>query len=138
MGACGRGLTKADLKRIETEGHIPAMITSVGGGKHVMPVRSGSPIKSGHIQLFDPMIKKPTFKRYEEVFNGHPFKSGNMKHTSHGLYGIAPERSSVKSRSSSMESLDSTDEGLTRSTAKALTPSKGKRKGPSAKGARKK
>ena len=120
MGNYSLSATKHNLKRIEGRRDVPFIVTNVGGGKHVMPARSGSPQgREGHIELLDPMSKTGSvFKPYDEVFGGAPFKIGRMSHTLDSLYGIAPQRQAVAPRSPSMESLESTDEGLTRTKGK--------------------
>lgn len=82
-----------------------------------MPVRPGTPQgHPGRLQLFDPMAAKPTLKSYESVLEGNPFSSGRLGgQSAHSLYGIAPERNAVRKRSASTSSLESTDEGLTKS-----------------------
>lgn len=111
MGAYRSPSTKEDLRKIAEAGHIPVIITSVGGGRHIMPARPGTPHgRPGEVQLFDPMAKAPAFKKDKDVFE-RAFQSGrNSDHRLHSLYGIAPTRGG---RSASMSSLDSSDEGLT-------------------------
>jgi len=115
MGAYGATRDKSNFKKIVERGHAPIIVTSTGGGKHVMAARPGTPLgKPGKMELMDTMrrpAQSPVFRDYDDVLSGRRFNIGRLPQEAHSLYGIAPTRGG---RSASTSSVVSTDDALTR------------------------